>query len=171
MGGSSIREAKQALSILLKALEPGTFFNIYRFGSTFEHLFDKSVIYDSKQLEAALKYLSSIDADLGGTEILAPLQAIQKGLSGETLTNVVLLTDGEVGNEEQVIDLVRGKANHMRMFTVGIGHGPNEYFIKQLARTSGGAAEMISPNERIEPKVLRLFSKISLTSSVRDFKG
>jgi Ca-activated chloride channel family protein len=170
MGGSSIQEAKQALSILLKALEPGTFFNIFRFGSTFEHLFDKSMVYDSKNLETALKYLSGIDADLGGTEILAPLQAIQRKLTPEKISKIVLLTDGEVGNEEQILDLIRGNKSRMQIFAVGIGNGPNEYFIKQLARLSSGASELISPNERIEPRVLRLFRKINSNSSVKDLK-
>jgi len=167
MGGSSIDEAKRALSILLKALEPGTFFNIYKFGSTFSSMFDSSLVYDSKHLETALKFLSGTNADLGGTEVLAPLQAIQRKITSERITSVILLTDGEVGNEEQILDLVRGSNNNMRLFTVGIGNGPNEYFIKQLARISGGAFELISPNERIEPKVLKLFKKVYPNSIVK----
>jgi Ca-activated chloride channel homolog len=170
MQGSSITEAKRALAILLKALEVGTRFNIYRFGSTFASLFESSLVYNSERLEIALKYLSGSNADLGGTEILAPLQAIQRKITAEKTASVVLLTDGEIGNEEQVIDLVRSQNGRLRMFPVGIGNGPNEYFIKQMARITGGAAELISPNERIEPKVLRLFTKVSSNSSIQDLK-
>lgn len=170
MEGSSITEAKRALSILLKALEMGTRFNIYRFGSAFSSLFNSSVPYNPEQLDIALKYLSGISADLGGTEILAPLMAIQQKILPETISNIILLTDGQVGNEEQIADLVRAKKGLMRMFTVGIGNGPNEYFIKQLARITGGTSELISPGERIEPKILRLFAKVSSTSSILDCK-
>jgi hypothetical protein len=65
---------------------------------------------------------------------------------------------------------VRAKDNRLRMFMVGIGNGPNEYFIKQMARITGGAAELIAPNERIEPKVLRLFTKVASSGSIRDLK-
>ncbi|GEM_PF-283238 len=169
MQGSSITEAKQALTILLKALEVGTLFNIYTFGSTFSSLFTASVIYNEINLETALKFLSRIDADLGGTEILAPLQAIKQNIPAGNAANIILLTDGEVGNEDQIIDLVKTKDSRMRMFTVGIGNGPNEYFIKQLGRVTGGASELISPDERIEPKVLRLFTKVT-SGSIRDLK-
>jgi Ca-activated chloride channel family protein len=170
MQGSSITEAKKALAILLKALEMGDRFNIYRFGSTFSSLFTASVPYNEANMDTALKYVSRIDADLGGTEILAPLQAIQAKISGEKAANIILLTDGQVGNEEQIIDLVRSEDRKLRMFTVGIGNGPNEYFIKQIARITGGAAELISPNERIEPKVLRLFTKVSSAGCIQSLK-
>ncbi|MDD5703309.1 MAG: VIT domain-containing protein [Dehalococcoidales bacterium] len=170
MTGSSIIEAKRALEILIRDLETGTRFNIYRFGSTFSSLFNTSLSYDAQTRDAALKYLSNVNADLGGTEILAPLQAIQRSQHDETISSVILLTDGQVGNEEQIIDLVRARNGRMRMFTVGIGNGPNEYFIKQLAKISGGASELIAPNERIEPGVLRLFSKVSFAGSIQDFK-
>jgi len=170
MQGSSIQEAKHALTILLRALEPGTRFNIYRFGSTFTSLFKSSEVYNSESLEIALRYVNGAEADLGGTEILSPLKAIQKNLTGDHVTNVVLLTDGEVGNEQQVIELVRSNKNKMRMFPVGIGFGPNEYFIKQLARSTGGASEMVAPNERIESKVLKLFSKISLSDTLQNLE-
>jgi hypothetical protein len=50
------------------------------------------------------------------------------------------------------------------------GCGPNEYFIKQLARTTGGAFELISPAERIEPSVLRLFSKLFSANSIQNLQ-
>lgn len=170
MQGSSIDEAKRALTILLKALEPGIRFNIYRFGSTYTRFFEKGMIYDQKSLEIALKYVSGIKADLGGTEILAPLKAIQKNITGDHIIDVILLTDGEVGNEQQVINLVGSKKSRMRMFTIGIGNGPNEYFIKQLARSTSGASEMVSPNERIETKVLRLFGKVSTSNVIQNLR-
>ena len=161
MGGSSITEAKQALHILLAALDTESHFNIYRFGSTFEKLFKECMAYNTQSMEKAVKYLSMADANLGGTEILSPLQDIIRTLKPGRISKLVLITDGQVGNEEQIFDLVRGHKEQLRLFTVGIGNGPNEYFIKQLAKLSGGASELIAPNERIEPRVLSLFKKVN----------
>ena len=168
MQGSSIEEAKRALEILLKAIEPGTRFNLYRFGSTYDCAFQSGMVYDERSLNAALNYLARIDADLGGTEVLAPLKAIcTEPLPAGVSRDVVLITDGEVGNEDDMMALVRSTAAFTRVFTVGIGHGPNEYFIRGLARASGGASELIAPAERIEPKVLRLFKKL-IGARIRD---
>lgn len=161
MNGSSIEEAKSALVVFLRGMEKGMHFNICRFGSTFEKLFKTSKPYTEEHLETAVKYLSKVEADLGGTEVLLPLREIyQNGAKQGNHRSIVLITDGEIGNEEEVFCLVQAQANGTSLFTVGIGYGPNEYLIKQLARGSGGASESIAPGERIGPKVLRLFKKV-----------
>lgn len=162
MDGSSIREAKQALLILLKALRDGTCFNIYRFGSTFEKLFPSSVPYTRETFEVAEKKIKGITADLGGTEMLEPLRDIYRSKASRG-KSVVLITDGEIGDEQGVFDLAKSVAGATMIFTIGIGYGPNEYLIRQLARTSGGASEFVAPGERVEPKVLRLFGMIMST--------
>jgi Ca-activated chloride channel family protein len=160
MQGSSIVEAKRALEIALRAMEYESYFNVYLFGSTYTKLFPKSKAYSAEALATALTWLEEVEADLGGTEILPALKDINRtALEKDIQRNILLLTDGEVGNEEEILSLVAGKMTQTRVFTIGVGHGPNEYFIRQTARSSGGAAEMIDPGERIEPKTLRLFRK------------
>ena len=160
MGGSSIAQAKKALEVFLRGLPSGALFNVYRFGSTFESLFPESGAYDSGTLQAALHYLSCVHADLGGTELLAPLRRIyETPVSGGVIRNVVLLTDGQIGNEAEVLNLVQ-RDSHTRLFTVGIGYGPNEHLTKRLAAVTQGATESVAPGERIESKVLRLFGKV-----------
>jgi len=137
-------------------------FNIYRFGSTFEKLFPISKPYTDDNLNTAISYLSGVNADLGGTELLAPLRDIYSATTeGGNSRRVVVITDGEIGNEQEVTSLAQDNAGTTVLFVIGIGHGPNEYLIKQLARSSGGAAECIAPGDRIEPRVLRLFKKVT----------
>ncbi|MCX8028193.1 MAG: VIT domain-containing protein [Thermodesulfovibrionales bacterium] len=170
MGGSSIQEAKRAIEIFIKAITEDVKFNIYRFGSKFKKLFDTSVSYTEQNVKKALDYISKIDADMGGTEVLSTLKDIysQKVETGH-IRNIVLITDGEVGNETEVIDLVNSGKDTHRLFTVGVGYGPNEYFIKQTAKISKGASEQIAPNERMQPKILRLYKKV-FSSNLKDFK-
>jgi len=167
MGGPSIEQAKKALEVFLRGLTSGTLFNVYRFGSTFDSIWPRSVAYDERNLAAALQYLSNTQADLGGTELLAPLREIHNRPSDpETRRNIILITDGQVGNESVVLSLARSHPE-TRVFTVGIGFGPNEYLTKRLAALTGGATESVSPGERIEPKVLRLFAKVmSIPTSI-----
>jgi len=74
MQGNSINEAKTALEIFLKALKEGTRFNLYWFGSTYEKVFQESILYNSENLGLMLSRLKEVNADLGGTEVLAPLE-------------------------------------------------------------------------------------------------
>jgi len=161
MAGESIDEAKTALEIMIKALNPDTSFNIYRFGRSFEHLFKRSKAYSKEGMQAALTYISNTDASLGGTEMLAPLKDIyQHQLKANQHRDIVVITDGEVSNENEIIDLAKRHADKTALHMVGIGNGSNEFLIRSLARLSGGASELIAPNERIEPKILRIFKKV-----------
>ncbi len=163
MIGDSIEQAKKALEICLKSLDKGTRFNIYRFGSSFEYLFDRPVEYSKKNLDAALKRLKETDADLGGTEIAAPLEHLYAAAATGTQRkqSIVVITDGQVANEDHVFGLIRANRRGTRAFAIGIGAGCNEFLIKSIARAGGGASEFVYPGERIEPKALRLFSKLT----------
>lgn len=165
MDGDSITEAKKAVEIALKALPTDVHFNICRFGSTFNFLFESSHKYSGNSVSQGLAYLKGTRADLGGTEILAPLQHICSSTkkSNGAQQDIILLTDGEVGNEKQIFGLLKDRGERLRVFSVGIGAGCNEYLIKGLARATGGASEFIFPGERIEPKVLSLFRKVNQT--------
>ena len=161
MQGDSIIQAKKGLEVCLKALPGGCWFNLYRFGSQFESLFPHSRLYDEKSLGEGLTYLTASQADLGGTEVVAPLEHIYaKSAMKNIERQIILLTDGEVGNEDKVMALVKSHVTNTRFFTIGIGTGPNEHLIRGLARAGRGTCEFIYPGERIEHKMLKIFQRV-----------
>lgn len=108
MAGRSIRDATSALHIFLRSLPSGCKFNIIGFGSTYDSLFAESNLYDNNsvseaqknqkkvtrdQLEEANKYLKNMKANLGGTEILKPLEFVfKKQVTDEYRRCVFVLT-------------------------------------------------------------------------------
>jgi Ca-activated chloride channel family protein len=162
MSGSSIQEAKGALELSLRSLSEGDLFNIIRFGSTYELFSRESLTYNSATLNRAVSYLSGIDADLGGTELSAVMSYICSLPKREGfLRDVLLLTDGEVSNPDEVIRMVSSARERMRVFSFGIGYGASHYLVRGAARAGRGASEMIQPGEKIQPKVLRQFCRMS----------
>lgn len=161
MQGESIQQASAALDCCLRAMSPGDTFNICRFGSTFEILAPESLVYSQATMTQALEFVHQ-NADLGGTEILAPLEAIlSQAPSTGAIRNIVLLTDGQVTNEPAVIALAKRKRARNRIFTFGIGAASSSFLVNSLARVTGGAAEFIASGERIEDKVLRTFGRLA----------
>ena len=73
---------------------------------------------------------------------------------------VVLLTDGEVSNDDAVVALAREHAATTRVFAFGIGHAASEHLVRAVARASGGAAEMILPGRALEATVVRQFGRL-----------
>ncbi len=161
MGGPSIAEVRNAVQLCLRSLTPGSRFNIVSFGDTHAALFAKSRAYDEASLAEAAAYVQALDADMGGTEILPALQhVVQQPPVAGMPRQALVLTDGEVTNTDEVIALARRHAGTTRFFTFGIGAGASHHLVKGLARASGGAAEFISPGERIEAKVMRQFKRV-----------
>ncbi len=161
MVGESIEEVRNALQLCLRSLTPGCWFNIVGFGSRHVALFPESRKYDEASLRAATEHVSSLDADLGGTEILPALefvlgQANHSGLPRQ----LVVLTDGEVTNTDAVLALASRHAATTRVFTFGIGAAASRHLVSGLARAGGGSAEFIRPGERIEPKIVRQLGRL-----------
>ena len=161
MGGPSIAEVRNALQLCLRSLTPGSRFNIVSFGSTYAPLFERSRAYDEVSLAEAAACVQSLEADMGGTEILPALQyVVQQPPVAGMPRQALVLTDGEVTNTDEVIALARRHAGATRFFTFGIGAGASHHLVKGLARASQGATELISPGERIEAKVMRQFARV-----------
>jgi len=161
MEGSSIAEARRALQLSLRSLQEGDRFDIVGFGSRFVSMFGKSRTYTQASLDEAAKHVKKLGGDMGGTEVLPALLHVLERPPAGMQRAVILVTDGEVTNEADVIEAARRHAASTRVFTIGVGYGPSEHFINGVARASGGASEFITPGERIEPKVLRQLARLA----------
>uniref|UniRef100_A0A3Q2ZPD3 von Willebrand factor A domain containing 5A n=1 Tax=Kryptolebias marmoratus TaxID=37003 RepID=A0A3Q2ZPD3_KRYMA len=149
-----ISSARDTLLLLLKSLPMGCYFNIYSFGSSFEHIFPKSVEYSEKTMEEAVKKVEGMNDDLGGTEILRPLEHIySQPCVPKQPRQLFVFTDGEVGNTKDVIDLVKKNAGSHRCFSFGIGEGASSALINGLAKEGGGHPQFITGTDRMQPKV------------------
>ena len=149
MAGQRIEAAQRALNVFLHSLPISCHFNIYRFGDSFQSLFPKSQPYTQHSLDRAEQYVQQVlKADLGGTEILNPLQAIfSQQPASLGCRQLFVLTDGQVTNTEQVIDICRKNASTTRIFSVGIGDEVSRHLVQGMARAATGTAEFIVGKE------------------------
>ncbi|KAM7337777.1 hypothetical protein ACRRTK_003896 [Alexandromys fortis] len=166
--GEDKTSAQETLILLLKSLPMGCYFNIYGFGSTHEAFFLNSVRYTQETMEKAVEKVKLMQADLGGTEILTPLRKVfrKPPIPGHPL-QVFVFTDGEVVETFNVIREVKFHSKRHRCFSFGIGEGASTSLIKNIARVSGGTAEFITGNDRMQSKALRSLRR-SLQSVVED---
>ena len=157
MRGEKMDETKRAVIECLKQLDEGDKFNIVPFESNFKAMSIKSIEYNDENLKKAIDYVNNLQAS-GGTEILKP---IKFALYEKDVNKIVLLfTDGQVGNENEIIDFVETNVMSSRVFPFGIDTNVNSSFIKQLAKVGNGKAELIQPHEKIDEKIIRTFARI-----------
>lgn len=160
MGGTSIDQARSALRLCLRHLAEGDRFAIIAFSSTWSAFHESLVPFTQRTLESADQWVHELTAN-GGTEMLAPLLAAVALLDSKLSRDrvVVLLTDGEVGNENMIVDRVVASAAGARVYTFGIGTNVSDLLVGDLARRTKGASELIHPGERIDDKVTAQFAR------------
>jgi len=160
MHGTSMRQARDALLFALGRLGARDRVNIVAFSDRPRRLFAESREADAASLDAARSFVAALDAD-GGTEIgLALEQALEGPAEDGRLRQVILLTDGAVGNEAALLSRLRRSIGESRLFTVAIGSAPNGYFMREAARIGRGAMLHISDMSQVGRQVSALFAKL-----------
>ena len=160
MNGDSIAQAREAMSEILSQLRPEDFFNILAFGSSSTTYFDRQVLATKDNITKVRRLLRSLEANMGGTEMEQALQAAVQIPGPSIPQDILLITDGEVWQSEEIIGRIQ-KSEH-RVFTVGVGSAVSEGFVRQLAQTTGGACELVVPNEQMTDKIVRHFRRMYL---------
>jgi Ca-activated chloride channel homolog len=110
----------------------------------------------------AVEQIARIDAR-GGTEIATPLTRALSALGGGTADRervVVLVTDGQVGNEDDVLRQVAPELRNIRMFTLGIDQAVNAGFLRRLAAAGGGLCELIESEDRLDAVMAKVHRRI-----------
>ena len=161
MGGDSIRQARAALERILDGLRPADGFEIVAFGSEHVALFGGVEPVTETSLAKARRFVRELDADLGGTELGEALDAAYAARSERVeseLQDVFLVTDGQVWNEEAIIDRAR-RSGH-RVFAVGVGSASAEGLLRLVSARTGGAVEFVSPREDMAERVHRHFQRM-----------
>ncbi|MFO0557711.1 MAG: VIT domain-containing protein [Polyangiales bacterium] len=155
MDGDSIVQARAALRLCLRHLREGDRFNVIAFESSYNSFSKESVVFTQRTMEKADAWVANLRAS-GGTELLAPMtEAARRSPQGI----LVLLTDGQVGNEQEILKSVLAQSSGLRVYSFGIGTNVSDQLLKDLARETHGAVEFIHPGERIEDKVVSVFAK------------
>jgi Ca-activated chloride channel family protein len=160
MHGVSIQQAKRALGRALDGLKTGDRFNVIEFNSYHHAMFPTSVSADPSRIATAKRFVRSLQAN-GGTNMQPALEfALQSAPTEAYLRQIVFITDGAVGNEEGLYQLIESNLGSSRLFTVGIGSAPNSWFMRKAAEAGRGTFTIISALHEVGEKMDRLFRKL-----------
>ncbi len=160
MHGVSMSQAKRAVKLALKALQPEDRFNVIDFDSYTTALFPDSVPANTNNVSNAVDFVSALQAD-GGTEMRPALRMALTAPPREThLRQVVFITDGSVGYEDEMFTMIENQLGNARLFTVGIGSAPNSLFMRKAAEAGRGSFTFISALHEVREKMDSLFRKL-----------
>jgi Ca-activated chloride channel family protein len=166
MGGTSMIQAKASLVYALGRLKPSDRFNLVRFDDTLDVLFPDSVPADANHVWQATSFVSQLQAR-GGTEMVPAMKAAladPRGNAanddGSMVRQVVFLTDGEIGNDQQLLDTLSAMRGRSRVFMVGIGSAPNTFLMTRAAEIGRGTFTHIGSASQVDERMRALFDRL-----------
>ena len=167
MAGKKLEQAKKALQFCVENLNEGDRFEIIRFSTDVEPLFDKLVAADSRNRAKAGDFIKDLKP-IGGTAIddaLRKALALRPSSHASRPFVVIFLTDGRptIGttDEDQIVAGVKkASEGHTRIFCFGIGTDVNTHLLDRIAEDTRAVSQYVLPEEDLEVKVSSFFSKI-----------
>ena len=137
MSGHSMEVASKALILFLQSLPAGSYYQIIGFGSNYEKYDLKPKEYTQNNNKESIKFIQTLRADNGGTNIYDPLKDIYDSKDDYNKINLpknlFLLTDGDINNRKDTLNIIEENSNEFFVFSVGIGN----YFDKDLIQNAG----------------------------------
>jgi Ca-activated chloride channel family protein len=104
----------------------------------------------------------------------ALVHLMQKPKAAGYLRDIVLLTDGDLGNEEQIFAALEQNLNGARLYTIAIGSEPNLFLATKMAQYGRGTFTHIADIKEVEEQMTRLFATLEtpvLTDVKVSFEG
>ena len=149
-----------AMKVFLKSMPVGVKFNICSFGSSHSFLWPQSQPYSKDTLAEAVNHVEGFGANMGGTETYAAIHATIDRRFGDIPLEVMLLTDGDIWQQEQLFrylneETAKSRGN-IRVFPLGIGNGVSHALIEGVARAGQGFAQTVQDGEKLDQRVVRM---------------
>jgi Ca-activated chloride channel homolog len=177
MGGWKMVAARRAAARIIDSLAASDRFAVLAFDSVTERPPGLTALAPATDRArwAAIEWLARLEAR-GGTEMLEPLRTAVTLLAGHGSAGtdedagpdegardqfLILVTDGQVGAEDQILAAVAPLAGRTRIFTLGIDQAVNAGFLRRLAAAGAGRCELVESEGRLDEVMTGLHRRIS----------
>ncbi|MFB2933882.1 VIT domain-containing protein [Aerosakkonemataceae cyanobacterium BLCC-F154] len=174
--GEPLAKSKELMRRFINGLNPNDTFTIIDFANTTKQLSPTPLANTKENRDRAMAYIDALDAR-GGTELLNGIRAVLNfppAPSGR-LRSVVLLTDGYIGNENEVIaEVQRSLKSGNRLYGFGVGSSVNRFLINRLAEVGRGTSQVIrqdEPTQEVAEKFFRQINNPVLTNIQVSWEG
>ena len=171
MAGEKIEKAKNSLLFCINNLNQDDRFQIIRFSTEAEALFENRQYANKKNIREATNFIGKFKA-IGGTNIEEAITLALEEIENTKTTNssrpniIVFITDGKptIGerDEDKLLNIIKkSNTKNTRIFTFGIGFDINSHLLDKLTSQTRAYRSYISPDEDIETEISNFYMKIS----------
>ncbi|MBA3457877.1 MAG: VWA domain-containing protein [Deltaproteobacteria bacterium] len=163
MQGWKMVAARRAAARMIDTLTSRDRFTAIAFDTEIDLVPERTLVAASdRNRYRAVEQLAKIEAR-GGTELAEPLRRAASFLAGGTDDRervIVLVTDGQVGDEDHILRELVPNLRNVKMFTLGIDQAVNAAFLKRLAAAGGGLCELVESEDRLDAVMAKVHRRI-----------
>ncbi|MBY0525413.1 MAG: VWA domain-containing protein [Gemmataceae bacterium] len=165
MDGWKMVAARRALARMVDTLSDRDRFTVYAFDDAIEApAFGTGLVSATDRHRfRAVEFLAKIEGR-NGTEMAGPLDLAVRQLQAGAADRqriLVLVTDGQVGNEDQILQTLSQRLQGIRVFALGIDQAVNEAFLRRLALLGGGACDVVESEDRLDAVMDKVHRRIA----------
>lgn len=174
MSGAPLAKAKELVRRVLRGLRRDDTYQIVRFADTVSALGPAPIANKPRNIRPTLAWLDALDAR-GSTEMMSGIRAaLAVPHDPHRLRIMVFVTDGYIGNEDEILAMVQGSLGESRLFSFGVGSAVNRYLLEEMALLGRGDVQIVRPDEDTRAAVQRFHDRIDkpvLTDVRIDWNG
>ena len=158
--GLPLDMAKAAMHAAFDSMGPKDRFSLIQFADSSKRFSEAPLDATPGNIQAARTWLDALEAG-GGTQMIRGVySAFDMPDDGTRERYIIFLTDGLIGNEQDVLATLEDSAGGSRVFAFGLGNGTNRWLIQEMAIAGGGRATFVTGDEDPEAAVLRFMEGI-----------
>ncbi len=161
--GDPLVKSKELMRRFIQGLNPNDTFTIMDFANTTKALSTTPLFNTATNRQSAINYIDKLQAN-GGSELLNGIQSVMNFPVTKTgmLRSIVLITDGYIGNEKEVLALVqRSLKPGNRLYSFGVGGSVNRFLLNRLAEVGRGTSQVIRQDEPSAEAAEKFFRQIN----------
>ncbi|NER50686.1 MAG: after-VIT domain-containing protein [Symploca sp. SIO1A3] len=161
--GEPLKKCQELMRRFINGLHGNDTFNIMDFSDTTRQLSPVPLPNTEPNRHHAINYINHLTAG-GGTHLLRGIQAVLNFPEVEPgkLRSIVLLTDGYIGNENQILAEVQQYLKPgNRLYSFGTGSSVNRFLLNRIAEIGRGMSQIIRHDEPTEKVAEEFFRQIN----------
>jgi Ca-activated chloride channel family protein len=160
MNGAPLAAAKLAMQRALTQMNPDDTFMLIDFADKASRFHGSPLLATPDAVQRAVSYLKSLPSG-GGTNQLAGIRAaLGRAEDPDRVRMVLFMTDGFIGNEEEILSETQRLRGGARVFGFGIGSSVNHYLLSRLSTEGRGFYQYVRPDEDSGPAVERFVKRV-----------
>ncbi len=160
--GDPLQKCQELMRRFINGLNPNDTFTILDFSDRVRQLSKTPLPNTAENRAKAIAYINNLQA-AGGTEMLSGIRtAINFPTPAGRLRSVVLLTDGYIGNENEILAEIQ---QHLqvgnRLYSFGAGSSVNRFLLNRIAEIGRGISRIIRHDEPTQEVAEKFYKQIN----------